>query len=96
MANPSSIGATGAAGAAGYAGIRPVTLTSRGQGERLTIFGRWPAGTKAGTYFIVWNDSGTLKVLGKFIVPVGLARHLHGRPYRPGTGHYRRLQRQLE
>ncbi|SRR5216683_957870 len=73
MANPSSIGATGAAGAAGYAGIRPVTLTSRGQGERLTIFGRWPAGTKAGTYFIVWNDSGTLKVLGKFIVPVGLA-----------------------
>ena len=50
-----------------------MTLTSRGRGERLTIFGRWPAGTAAGTYFIVWNNSGTLEVLGKFIVPVDLA-----------------------
>jgi Domain of unknown function (DUF4347) len=59
------------AGVAGYAGVFSVTLTSRGRGERLTIFGRWPAGTKAGTYFIVWDNSGTLEVLGKFIVPVG-------------------------
>jgi len=73
MANPSSIGATGAAGAVGYAGIRPVTWTSRGKGERLKIFGRWPAGTKPGTYFIVWNNGGSLEILGKFIVPIDTA-----------------------
>jgi Domain of unknown function (DUF4347) len=61
------------AGVAGYAGVFSVTLTSRGQRERLTIFGSWLAGTKAGTYFIVWNNSGALEVLGQFIVPVGLA-----------------------
>lgn len=68
-ANPGFIGATGAAGAAGHAGAFPVTLTSRGKGERLRIFGRWPAGTKAGTYFIACNSRGSLEILGKFIVP---------------------------
>jgi hypothetical protein len=73
MANPSSVGATGAAGTAGYAGTRPVTLTSRGKDEQFAIFGRWPAGTKAGTYFIVWNNGGSLEILGKFIVPIDTA-----------------------
>jgi hypothetical protein len=41
--------------------------------RRLTIFGRWPAGTAAGTYFVVLNDTGTLKVIGKFIVPANAA-----------------------
>jgi hypothetical protein len=50
-----------------------VTLTSRGKDERLAIFGRWPAGTKAGTYFVVWNNSGSLEVLGQFIVPANTA-----------------------
>ncbi|MGX7874091.1 hypothetical protein ACVDG5_016245 [Mesorhizobium sp. ORM6] len=52
-----------------YAAVLAVPLTSTGQGERLTIFGRWPAGTAAGTYFIVLNDGGTLNVIGQFIVP---------------------------
>ena len=62
-----------AAGVAGYAGVFPTTVTSWGDGERLKFFGRWPAGAKAGTYFIVWNNSGRLEVLGKFNVPVGMA-----------------------
>jgi hypothetical protein len=44
-------------------------LTSTGKGEPFRIFGRWPAGTAAGTYFIVLNNGGTLEVIGKFIVP---------------------------
>jgi hypothetical protein len=42
-------------------------------GRRLTIVGTWPAGTASGTYFVVLNDSGTLQVIGKFIVPVNAA-----------------------
>ncbi|MBZ9749232.1 DUF4347 domain-containing protein [Mesorhizobium sp. CO1-1-7] len=52
-----------------YAAVLAVPLTSTGQGERLTIFGTWPAGTVAGTYFIVLNDGRTLNVIGQFIVP---------------------------
>ena len=60
------------AGVANYAGVFPATLTSTGKGERHAIFGRWPAGTPAGTYFIVLNNNGTLEIIGKFIVPVGV------------------------
>ncbi|ESY78257.1 hypothetical protein X740_21750 [Mesorhizobium sp. LNHC221B00] len=56
-------------GVMSYAAVLAVPLTSTGQGERLTIFGGWPAGTAAGTYFIVLNDGGTLNVIGQFIVP---------------------------
>ncbi|WP_245275625.1 DUF4347 domain-containing protein [Mesorhizobium sp. LNHC229A00] len=52
-----------------YAAVLAVPLTSTGQGERLTVFGQWPAGTAAGTYFIVLNEGGTLNVVGQFIVP---------------------------
>lgn len=62
-----------AAGVAEYSWVFSVTLASRGEGERLKIFGRWPAGTKAGTYFIILNKRGTLEVLGKFTVPVDTA-----------------------
>jgi hypothetical protein len=51
----------------------PKILTSRGKGERLRIFGRWPAGTKSGTYFIVWNNGATLAILSRFIVPGDVA-----------------------
>jgi hypothetical protein len=61
------------AGMAAYAGVLSVILTSAGNGERLPIFGRWPASTPAGTYFIVLNNGGTLEVIGKFIVPVNIA-----------------------
>lgn len=61
------------AGAAMHAGVFPTTVTSRGDGERLKFFGRWPVGAKAGTYFIVRNNSGKLEVLGKFTVPEGMA-----------------------
>jgi len=37
------------------------------------IYGTWPTGTAAGTYFVAWNKSGTLEVLGKFIVPANVA-----------------------
>ncbi|BAV51034.1 Hypothetical glycine-rich protein [Mesorhizobium loti] len=52
-----------------YAAVLAVPLTSTGQGERLTVFGQWAAGTAAGTYFIVLNDGGTLNIIGQFIVP---------------------------
>jgi hypothetical protein len=50
-----------------------VRLISNGMGERLAIFGSWPAGTAAGTYFVVLNDGGTLNVIGQFIVPANFA-----------------------
>ncbi|QKC78798.1 DUF4347 domain-containing protein [Mesorhizobium erdmanii] len=56
-------------GVMNYAAVLAVPLTSTGQGERLNVFGQWPAGTAAGTYFIVLNDGGTLNVIGQFIVP---------------------------
>ncbi|ODA95214.1 hypothetical protein BFX40_21645 [Mesorhizobium sp. SEMIA 3007] len=56
-------------GMAGYGGAFSQALTSTGQGERLTVFGQWAAGTAAGTYFIVLNDGGTLNIIGQFIVP---------------------------
>lgn len=58
-------------GVANYAGIFPVTLISTGKSERHAIFGRWPAGTPAGTYFIVLNNNGALEVIGRFLVPAG-------------------------
>jgi hypothetical protein len=61
------------AGMAGYAGVLAVTLTSTGRGERLGIFGSWPVGTAAGTYFVVLNNNGQLEVIGKFIVPANVA-----------------------
>ncbi len=57
-------------GMASYAGVFSVRLTSAGRDERFHIFGRWPQGTEAGTYFIALNNNGTLEILGKFIVPV--------------------------
>ncbi|WP_296739231.1 DUF4347 domain-containing protein [Mesorhizobium sp.] len=59
----------GEVGMVNYAAVLAVPLISTGKGERLTIFGRWPAGTAAGTYFVVLNDGGTLNVIGQFIVP---------------------------
>jgi Domain of unknown function (DUF4347) len=61
------------AGAAGYPGVFSATLTSTAKGERFGIFGRWPVGTPAGTYFIVLNNNGALEVVGKFIVPENMA-----------------------
>ncbi|QPC91648.1 DUF4347 domain-containing protein [Mesorhizobium sp. INR15] len=57
------------AGLAGHTGVFSVTLNSAGKGERIAVFGRWSAGTAAGTYFIVLNDGGTLNIIGQFIVP---------------------------
>ena len=62
-----------AAGQAGYAGVLAVTLISTGIREPLFIFGSWPVGTAAGTYFVVLNNGGQLQVLGKFIVPANVA-----------------------
>ena len=74
-----------AAGVATYAGVFPTTVTSRGDGERLKFFGRWPAGAKAGTYFIVSNNSGKLEVLGKF-TPQGMpGTFAISAPLPPGT-----------
>ena len=47
-------------------------LTSKGPSEQIRIYGMWSAGTAPGTYFIVRNNGGTLEVIDKFIVPVGL------------------------
>ena len=60
------------AGMAGYAGVLATTLTSTGRGQRFSIFGSWPLGTGAGTYFVVLNNSGQSEVLGKFIVPTNV------------------------
>lgn len=59
-------------GVASYAGVFPATLISTGKGEQHAIFGKWPASTPAGTYFIVLNNNGTLEVVGKFIVPANV------------------------
>jgi hypothetical protein len=61
------------AGVAGYAGLLAVTLTASGRGDRLGIFGSWPLGTAAGTYFVVLNNDGELEVIGKFVVPANVA-----------------------
>jgi hypothetical protein len=53
-----------------YTGVMR-TLTSNGMGHPVKVYGNWPTNTAAGTYFVVWNDNGTLKVLGRFIVPTG-------------------------
>ena len=47
------------------------TIISDGRRQSMKVYGNWPANTAAGTYFVAWNDSGTLKVLGRFIVPTG-------------------------
>jgi len=62
-----------AAAIAAYESVLPAKLTSSGRGERHAIFGKWPAGTTAGTYFIVLNNGGAQQVIGKFIVPVNVA-----------------------
>jgi hypothetical protein len=45
-----------------------VSLTSTGPGEIIDLYGTYPASTAQDTYFIVWNNNGTLDVIGEFIV----------------------------
>src|SRR5215469_16205582 len=66
-----------ATGIASYTGVFP-SLTSTGTGDPIEIFGAFPAGTSAGTYFIVLDNGGTLEILGEFDVVQNTAGTLAG------------------
>lgn len=59
------------AGVSEYPGL-PGVIKSDGPSRPIYVGGKWSAGIKAGKYFIVWNNAGTLEEVGSFIVPVGL------------------------
>jgi len=46
-------------------------LTSTGPSRPVYVHGKWEAGQKAGKYFIVWNNDGSLRELGSFVVAPG-------------------------
>jgi hypothetical protein len=47
-------------------------LISDGSIQPIYLGGKWSPETRAGKYFIVWNNAGSLNEVGAFIVPNGI------------------------